>query len=583
MGQKRPAPEGRKVAVVVGVSLVVLIMVTGITVFIQQWGVVGKVAAQCQPLPEGAVSWFNGEKIGSTANFVDKLLNNIMVAAGTVNSVAGLQGDAFGFTNTAMDYTVFSAGGLDKNQGTVEMWVKPTWTGSDNAEHGIWQLYALANPNVLFTLFKTGAAPLNTLTFRIINGGSVNFVSTDASTLFQNPDEWTHLAATWLESPTGDDKIKLYVDGALVAEESYSFIPSIIPAGGALGTAKLDIASPPDSFYNGLIDEVRFYNRALEPLEINQIYQTGAAGICPFESNCADGEDDDEDGLVDCGDADCAEHPACGSAQETGDLFCHNGEDDDDDDFIDCFDSSCFLDDAPGDLGNGDSINNCFDKYCYDDQQCNGQGCLTAGGSNGVVVWSYRLPAETSVQTQGQTPEWTGCCAANQCWYGAGTGECVDIDATKSSKALLCDTDRNWYSCQEEGQLSTGGTYECVAGLWKVHCSAKTKYWLEDNTRKICDGENWRNCVDLAVSPILDLNVDIDCVGATPATSTITIKEMNCNNGLDDDNDKLTDEEDNKGTIPDCLGNKLFDFFGDPWYEVRLEDDDSFRVTLRKK
>ncbi len=65
----------------------------------------------------------------------------------------------------------------------------------------------------------------------------------------------------------------------------------------------------------------------------------------PAESErmCEDGLDDDADGLTDCADADCFEHPACmfGGAEERNDQRCSDWVDNDGDGLLDCEDPDC--------------------------------------------------------------------------------------------------------------------------------------------------------------------------------------------------------------------------------------------------
>lgn len=61
------------------------------------------------------------------------------------------------------------------------------------------------------------------------------------------------------------------------------------------------------------------------------------------ELECQDGRDDDGDGMVDCGDADCFEHVRCqfGGATEGNDERCSDWLDNDGDGAIDCADDDC--------------------------------------------------------------------------------------------------------------------------------------------------------------------------------------------------------------------------------------------------
>ena len=53
------------------------------------------------------------------------------------------------------------------------------------------------------------------------------------------------------------------------------------------------------------------------------------------EQDCANGQDDDGDGLTD-DDTDCASNPICSSTED-----CTNNVDDDGDGDVDCFDPDC--------------------------------------------------------------------------------------------------------------------------------------------------------------------------------------------------------------------------------------------------
>ena len=64
--------------------------------------------------------------------------------------------------------------------------------------------------------------------------------------------------------------------------------------------------------------------------------------VPPGEEDCANGIDDNGDGLTDCDDPLCADEPECTGIGEN----CENGLDDDNDGLIDCADTDCTLDPA---------------------------------------------------------------------------------------------------------------------------------------------------------------------------------------------------------------------------------------------
>lgn len=82
---------------------------------------------------------------------------------------------------------------------------------------------------------------------------------------------WSHIALTYDNS-----NILIYVNGELVQTTPYS-------GGVPVTYAPLIIGYDPQAagpIFNGLIDEVEIYNRALSQLEIRNIYNAGSAGKC---------------------------------------------------------------------------------------------------------------------------------------------------------------------------------------------------------------------------------------------------------------------------------------------------------------
>jgi len=91
--------------------------------------------------------------------------------------------------------------------------------------------------------------------------------------------QWKHVAAT-LEGATGD--MKLYVDGVLAAQTNTTvrpvgdLDPAYAPGLGIGGHSGTYGYFP----FDGMIDEISLYSRALEPGEIQAIYTAGSAGKC---------------------------------------------------------------------------------------------------------------------------------------------------------------------------------------------------------------------------------------------------------------------------------------------------------------
>jgi hypothetical protein len=98
----------------------------------------------------------------------------------------------------------------------------------------------------------------------------------ETTTLISDPvleaGVWTHVAATWDGS-----MMRLYKDGVEVAsQEKGGSAVAVDPAVSvAIGSQPSDaFASDPSrvvKFFDGLIDEVRIYNRALSELEVRYL------------------------------------------------------------------------------------------------------------------------------------------------------------------------------------------------------------------------------------------------------------------------------------------------------------------------
>jgi hypothetical protein len=88
----------------------------------------------------------------------------------------------------------------------------------------------------------------------------------------------------------------------------------------------------------------------------------------PFEL-CGNDEDDDDDGLADCADSDCATAEGCGGS-------CADGLDDDGNGLVDCDDYSCSTSEAclgacdDGQDNDADGLSDCSDPDCGGSSVC---------------------------------------------------------------------------------------------------------------------------------------------------------------------------------------------------------------------
>jgi hypothetical protein len=217
----------------------------------------------CVPLADGLVSWWRGEGNGN-----DSFGTNNGTVINSVYFEPGLVGQCFHFVsgpdprvlvpdNPSLQLT---------NSLTIECWAKYNLG---------WWLLSRGDDRPGLDAYTFGFIPDGRLGFSIsaIDGQSA-FVHT--------PDPiatgiWLHLAAT-LDGSSGD--MGIYINGELVAQTN----TTIRPMGPLSGpNPSLSIGNAPGTAgfpFDGWIDEIALYSRALSQDEIQSIYAAGAAGKC---------------------------------------------------------------------------------------------------------------------------------------------------------------------------------------------------------------------------------------------------------------------------------------------------------------
>jgi len=226
----------------------------------------------CFNPPSGLVSWWPGE---DNANDIQSgnhgtLQNGATFAAGKV-------GQAFSFDGVDDFVEIPENGSLDLNGNfTVEAWVKP-------------ESY-LAVPSPVITKYNYSGGNLANVSWQLdmLNGGNVQFgvaCGTNSSTdlMYQQTTNavvslnvFTHLAAVYQQNPP---TIEIYVNGVLQASTTNGSCNFINQNDTPVRIGKR-IDSGSTAFFDGIIDEVSIYNRALSASEIQSIYNAGSASKC---------------------------------------------------------------------------------------------------------------------------------------------------------------------------------------------------------------------------------------------------------------------------------------------------------------
>ena len=159
---------------------------------------------------------------------------------------AGKFGSAMRFNGSSTIVTVPDSASLDLTTAmTLEAWVKPAVAQSG------WRTVMHKNVDRFYLFVSSnGDTPATGGTF---GSGNQNTVAPSALPV----NVWSHLAATF------DGKtVKLYINGELVASQ-----PQGTPLTTSTGTFQIG-GSSYGEFFNGWLDEIRIYNRALSAAEI---------------------------------------------------------------------------------------------------------------------------------------------------------------------------------------------------------------------------------------------------------------------------------------------------------------------------
>ena len=174
---------------------------------------------------------------------------HIGTAAGTAWSSTGRFGNALSFNGINSRVNIPDDSGLQLTNGmTIEAWVNPAtlsgWRSVVMKESPTGLAYAL--------YAHDGTRPAGYLN----TGLATDFGVNGTTTLQVNT--WTHLATTYDGSA-----MKLYINGVLVGTRATS--GTILTTTNPL---RIGGNAPWGEYFSGLIDEVRIYNRALTPAEI---------------------------------------------------------------------------------------------------------------------------------------------------------------------------------------------------------------------------------------------------------------------------------------------------------------------------
>ena len=214
----------------------------------------------CMFEPTGLVAWYPGD-----GNAIDiKNANNGFPKGGVKGGAfsSGIVGQAFSF-NGYNEYVQapVSTTTDPTTSGSLGAWVKFNKLPSESSH--IMQIIGRGGDG---TDFDLQADQYNKFRFYIGTGKNVS-----SKTIIE-VDKWYYVMGAW-DAKSG---LKMYINGVL--ENTNDVLTARKPSG-----QKLEIGSHPvfgGRYFNGLIDEVEVYNRAVSASEISSIFQAGSAGKC---------------------------------------------------------------------------------------------------------------------------------------------------------------------------------------------------------------------------------------------------------------------------------------------------------------
>lgn len=165
-----------------------------------------------------------------------------------------------------------------KEEGTIEMWVKPLWKGSDAGNHSFFVIRNTAFPNIFFQFDKHNDIfdKIGIVSWSNTESSIFGFVGAQITNWEIN--EWHHITITW--GPLGR---KLYIDGKLKdSDSSKDPVINIIPEKFGIGTN--DYLGGTEQA-NAVIDEFRISSKQRSDEQITNDYVQGGGTFTPVNPN----------------------------------------------------------------------------------------------------------------------------------------------------------------------------------------------------------------------------------------------------------------------------------------------------------
>lgn len=219
---------------------------------------------ECISPPSGLAGWWKGEW-----SFLDAAGTNNGTGLGGVSFAEGVVGEAFYFDGTNAGVLVPNSASLKPSQFTLEAWVQVDQLYSSYYQSNLQAIIYTQNSSTNAG-YALGVNEFGNFEF-IMARASSGAVGVQSSTLI-SPGQYYHVAATYDGSTAS-----LYVNGELEGQIYVGFAPDYGAGPIFFGTAATN-AGVYD--FNGELDEIAIYQRALSQSEVATIYNASAAGKC---------------------------------------------------------------------------------------------------------------------------------------------------------------------------------------------------------------------------------------------------------------------------------------------------------------
>jgi len=228
------------------------------------------------------ITWKNNKMIDKSGN------NNIGQLIGmstTTSAVAGKIGQGMKFDGTSSYIDLGSLGSFGSSRGnniTISAWVKPDNNSSAMTVLGVYNnssskngLRITINTDKNFAFLAGGIATRltsNEDTIKMLQAGTAVGGSN-----WVHAGRWTHISVVIVPS---SNTIIIYADGV---SKTISYVYQATPAifgnftSYSVALGALNNTGTISSYFSGLLDDVRIYNRALSPSEIKELYNQGAS------------------------------------------------------------------------------------------------------------------------------------------------------------------------------------------------------------------------------------------------------------------------------------------------------------------